>query len=55
VAIQGNSDINAKPFPLRTFRGLSWTSLEPIEPKDKTAEEVVTLARTAIATEMGQA
>lgn len=55
VAIQGNSDINSKPFPLSTFKALSWTSLEPIDPKGKTAEEVVALARTAIASEMEQA
>ena len=50
IAIQGNNkfDPNSGLFPLVSFSKLSWTVLEPIEPKGKTGEEIANLAQVAI-------
>jgi 1-acyl-sn-glycerol-3-phosphate acyltransferase len=50
LAIQGTNlfDPNKKMFPLVSFSKLSWTLLEPIEPKGKTGEEIAQLAQEAI-------
>jgi 1-acyl-sn-glycerol-3-phosphate acyltransferase len=50
IAIQGNNlfDPNKKMFPLVSFSNLSWTVLEGIEPKGKTADEIAQLAQEAI-------
>lgn len=50
IAIKGNNkfDPNSGLFPLVSFSKLSWTVLEPIEPKGKTGEEIANLAQTAI-------
>lgn len=53
IAIKNTGKLNPKGiFPLSSFERLSWTSLTPIEPKDKTAEEVVEMAREAISQEL---
>ncbi|CAH0996968.1 hypothetical protein EMA8858_03103 [Emticicia aquatica] len=50
IAIQGNNlfDPNKGLFPLVSFSTLSWTVLEPIEPKGKNGEEIASLAQEAI-------
>lgn len=50
IAIKGNNkfDPNSGLFPLVSFSKLSWTVLEPIEPKGKTGEEIATLSQEAI-------
>jgi len=49
IAIQNTAKLNPKGlFPLVSLQKLSWTVLEGIEPKGKTAEEVVELTRNAI-------
>jgi 1-acyl-sn-glycerol-3-phosphate acyltransferase len=50
IAIQGNNlfDPNKRMFPLVSFSKLSWTVLEPIEPKGKNGEEIANLAQGAI-------
>jgi len=50
IAIKGNNkyDQNSGLFPLVSFSKLSWTVLEPIEPKGKTVEEITNLAQEAI-------
>jgi 1-acyl-sn-glycerol-3-phosphate acyltransferase len=53
IAIKNTGKLNPKGiFPLHSLKRLSWTSLTPIEPKGKTAEEVVAMAREAIATQL---
>jgi 1-acyl-sn-glycerol-3-phosphate acyltransferase len=50
IAIQGNNlfDPNKGLFPLVSFSKLSWTVLEPIEPKGKNGEEIAQLSQNAI-------
>ncbi|MFN8345020.1 MAG: lysophospholipid acyltransferase family protein [Spirosomataceae bacterium] len=49
IAIQNTGKLNPTGiFPLSSFEKLSWTVLPGIEPKGKTTEEVVELARSAI-------
>lgn len=50
IAIKGNNkfDPNSGLFPLVSFSKLSWTVLEPIEPKGKTGEEIANLSQEAI-------
>lgn len=50
IAIQGNNlfDPNKGLFPLVSFSKLSWTVLEPIEPKGKNGEEIAALAQAVI-------
>ncbi len=50
LAIQGNNlfDPNKGLFPLVSFSKLSWTVLEGIEPKGKSADEIALLAQAAI-------
>jgi 1-acyl-sn-glycerol-3-phosphate acyltransferase len=50
LAIQGNNlfDPNKGLFPLVSFSKLSWTVLEGIEPKGKTADEIAQAAQAAI-------
>jgi 1-acyl-sn-glycerol-3-phosphate acyltransferase len=50
IAIKGNNKFDPKGglFPLVSFSKLSWTVLEPIEPKGKTGEEIANLAHEAI-------
>jgi 1-acyl-sn-glycerol-3-phosphate acyltransferase len=50
IAIKGNNkfDPNGRLFPLVSFSKLSWTVLEPIEPKGKTGEEIANLAHETI-------
>ena len=50
IAIQGNNlfDPNSGLFPLVSFSKLSWTVLEGIETKGKTADEIALLAQAAI-------
>ena len=49
IAIQNTGKLNPTGiFPLSSFENLSWTVLPGIEPKGKTTEEVVELARNAI-------
>lgn len=53
IAIKNTGKMNPKGiFPLHSFESLSWTTLTPIEPKGKTAEEVVAMAQEAIATQL---
>jgi 1-acyl-sn-glycerol-3-phosphate acyltransferase len=50
VAIENVNKLNPKGyFPLVSLQNLRWTVLSPIEREDKTPEEVVEEARTAIA------
>ena len=50
IAIQGNNlfDPNKGLFPLVSFSKLSWTVLEGIEPKGKSADEICQLAQAEI-------
>lgn len=50
IAIQGNNlfDPNKGLFPLVSFSKLSWTVLEGIEPKGKSADEIAQQAQEAI-------
>lgn len=50
IAIKGNNKFDPKSglFPLVSFSNLSWTVLEPIEPKGKTGEEIANLSQMAI-------
>jgi 1-acyl-sn-glycerol-3-phosphate acyltransferase len=50
MAIEGNNlfDPNKGLFPLVSFSKLSWTVLEPIEPKGKNGEEIAQLSQNAI-------
>ena len=53
VAIKNTGRLNPKGiFPLNSLERLSWISLTPIEPKGKSAEEVVELAKLAIQKEL---
>lgn len=56
IAIKNTGKLNPKGiFPLSSLERLSWTVLTPIEPKGKTAEEVVETAKLAIEQEMQMA
>lgn len=49
IAVQNTGKLNPTGiFPLSSLEKLSWTVLPGIEPKGKTAEEVLELARTSI-------
>lgn len=50
VAITGSNRFvpNRGLFPLSSFSKLTWTVLDPIEPKGKTAEEIANLSQAAI-------
>ncbi|MEI7585117.1 lysophospholipid acyltransferase family protein [Runella sp.] len=49
IAVQNTGKLNPTGiFPLSSLEQLSWTVLPSIEPKGKTAEEVLELARTSI-------
>lgn len=53
IAIKNTGKLNPKGvFPLSSCERLSWTVLAPIEPKGKTAEEVVEAAKAAIESEI---
>ena len=55
IAIGGTGHFNPTGvFPLTSFSKMSWAILEPIEPKGKTAEEVVQLAEEAIKSYKGR-
>lgn len=54
IAIRGTGHFNPKGlFPLTSFSRMSWQVLAAIEPAGRTAEEVVQMAREAIAVELG--
>lgn len=54
IAIRNTGRFNPKGFfPLTSFTSLSWTCLQPIEPKELTIEEVVAEAKNQIVTELG--
>ncbi len=49
IAIQNTGKFNPTGvFPLRSFTRMAWNTLEPIESKGKTSEEIVTLAEAQI-------
>jgi len=53
IAIKNTGKLNPKGiFPLSSFEKLSWISLEPIEPKGKTVEEILEFAKASIETEL---
>ncbi|WP_428655774.1 lysophospholipid acyltransferase family protein [Runella sp.] len=53
VAIKNTGKMNPKGiFPLSSLERLSWVVLPPIEPKGKSVEEIVELAKTAIQKEI---
>lgn len=53
IAIKNTGKLNPKGiFPLSSFESLSWTILEPIEPKGKTVDEIVELAKSSIENEL---
>ena len=53
IAIKNTGKLNPKGiFPLSSFESLSWTVLEPIEPKGKTIDEIVELAKSSIENEL---
>ncbi|MFN4146159.1 MAG: lysophospholipid acyltransferase family protein [Runella sp.] len=55
VVIQNTGRLNPKGFfPLRSFQRLSWTTLAPISPQEKSAEEVVEMVRQAIEQNMSR-
>ena len=55
IAIRGTGYFNPTGlFPLTSFSRLSWQVLPGIEPANRSADEVVQLARTMIAHELGQ-
>lgn len=55
VAIQGTGHFNPQGlFPLTSFSRMSWTALPGIEPAGQTPDDVVRLAREAIAQELQQ-
>lgn len=56
IAIKNTGKLNPKGiFPLSSFESLSWTVLEPIEPKGKTVDEIVELAKSSIENELKNA
>ncbi|MCA0233831.1 MAG: 1-acyl-sn-glycerol-3-phosphate acyltransferase [Bacteroidetes bacterium] len=56
IAIKNTGKLNPKGiFPLSSFESLSWTVLAPIEPKGKTIDEIVELAKSSIETELKNA
>ncbi|HAK79750.1 MAG TPA: 1-acyl-sn-glycerol-3-phosphate acyltransferase [Runella sp.] len=53
IAIKNTGKLNPKGiFPLSSFESLSWTVLEPIEPKGKTVDEIVEMAKSRIENEL---
>lgn len=55
IAIRNTGRFNPKGFfPLVSFTPMSWTTLQPIEPKGLPAEEVVKACETQIAAFLGQ-
>lgn len=53
IAIKNTGKLNPKGiFPLSSFVHLSWTILEPIEPKGKTIDEIVEVAKSSIDREL---
>ena len=55
LAIKNTAKFNPKGlFPLRAFTPLYFTSLTPIDPKGKTVDEVVSLAREQILSELNK-
>ena len=56
IAVKNTGKLNPKGiFPLSSFESLSWTVLAPIEPKGKTIDEIVELAKSSIETELKNA
>ncbi|SFD81856.1 lysophospholipid acyltransferase family protein [Spirosoma endophyticum] len=55
IAIRGTGRFNPKGlFPLTSFTRMSWDVLPGIEPTGRTPEEILQVAREAIANELGQ-
>ncbi|MDT4866555.1 hypothetical protein FQZ97_1014140 [compost metagenome] len=55
VAVQNTGRFNPRGFfPLSAFTRMSWTTLEPIEPAGRTAEDVVKACEKQIAGFLGQ-
>ena len=53
IAIKNTAQFNPKGiFPLTSFCRLSWTSLPEIDPKNKSVDELIQLAKKAIAAEL---
>ena len=53
-AIKGNDLLQRSGFPMGVGEKLTYTVLDPIERKDKTAEEITKLCEEAIKKELGQ-
>ncbi|MCD8538778.1 MAG: 1-acyl-sn-glycerol-3-phosphate acyltransferase [Leadbetterella sp.] len=55
VAIRNTGKFNPRGFfPLTSFTAMSWTTLQPMEPKGSTAEDVVNACKNQIAVFLGQ-
>ncbi len=57
LVIKGNNlfDPNRGLFPLTSFSNVSWTVLEPIEPKGKTADEITQMTQKMIQERLDEA
>ena len=53
-AIKGNHLLQRNGFPLGIFQKLTYTVLDPVDRKDRTAEEITELCELAIKKELGQ-
>lgn len=55
IAIENTAKFNPKGFfPLTSFTHMKWTTLTPIEPKGKSAEEIIQEIESAIRIHLGQ-
>ena len=54
VAINGTGAITARKYKINSFKQVSWTVLEPLEPKGMDGVDLVNQIRAVIAAELGQ-